>query len=129
LQAKPALPGTPAIMLLTPEMAPMNAAPKETTLENHVPCFGNAADECGTRSMAAMLLMAVLLGLGEKMGEWFLPVCLLAVAAFFSAARWSTGPAVNFLTTAGFGLIGTILFFGFGKDSAFKKAETITGTT
>lgn len=54
---------------------------------------------------------------------------VVAVAALFSAALWSIGPAVNFLTAAGFGLIGTMLFIGFGNDMESRKAETITETS
>ncbi len=40
----------------------------------------------------------------------------VSCAAFSSAFLWNISPAVNFLTAAGFGLLGTILFAIFGRD-------------
>jgi MFS family permease len=41
---------------------------------------------------------------------------IVSVAAFGGAFLWNISPAVNFLTAAGFGLLGLILFALFGSD-------------
>jgi MFS family permease len=42
---------------------------------------------------------------------------IVSLAALASAPLWSISPAANFLTAAGCGAVGTILFAIFGKDS------------
>ncbi|MGV8124399.1 MAG: MFS transporter [Candidatus Xenobiia bacterium LiM19] len=52
---------------------------------------------------------------------------IVSIAALSSAWLWNIAPEVNFLTAAGFGVAGTILFAVFGKDIQAKSAA-ITGT-
>jgi len=46
---------------------------------------------------------------------------IVSVAAFSSAFLWNISPEVNFFTAFGFGVIGTILFAFYGKDSEAEK--------
>jgi MFS family permease len=41
---------------------------------------------------------------------------IVSVAALSSAFLWNISPAINFLTAASFGIIGTTVFLFFGKD-------------
>ena len=52
---------------------------------------------------------------------------IVSIAALSSAWLWNIAPEVNFLTAAGFGVAGTILFAVFGKDIQTESAA-ITGT-
>ncbi|MHA1668825.1 MAG: MFS transporter [Candidatus Heimdallarchaeaceae archaeon] len=42
---------------------------------------------------------------------------IVSIAAFTSAFLWNVAPALNFFVATGFGLVGTVLFIIFGKES------------
>ena len=67
------------------------------------------------KSIAAMLCMVILIGLGEKMAERFLPLYLMALGGGAFSIGLLNG-LNNLLVAFAFGLIGTIYFAAFGKD-------------
>ena len=66
------------------------------------------------RSTVGMLSMVILVGMGEKMAERFLPIYLMALGG--GAFLWLIGPAFNFLVAFSCGLLGTIGFALWGED-------------
>jgi MFS family permease len=48
---------------------------------------------------------------------------VVSMAAFSSAFLWNISPEVNFFTASGFGVLGTILFAVYGKDSVVGKTQ------
>ncbi len=91
------------------------------------------------RGIAGLLSMVILIGMGERMAERFLPIYLMApegrkaamfglyyllrdvvvsVAAFGGAFLWILSPTVNFLAAFAFGTAGTVWFIFFGKDDS-----------
>lgn len=65
-----------------------------------------------------VLGMVVLVGMGERMTERFLPIYILALGGAF---LWMISPQVNLWTAFGFGVVGTVGFALFGRDA--KKIE------
>jgi len=97
------------------------------------------------KNMLVLLTMVILVGLGEKMAERFLPLYLVALGggAFLWNASASAklfnligighgtlswiksiaSPHTNFLTAFGFGILGTLYFAIFGKDLKGSKIK------
>ena len=59
--------------------------------------------------------MVVLVGMGERMAERFLPICLLALFFFLAWSAISL-PATNLIVAFAFGVLGTIAFARYGTD-------------